>query len=186
MEHLFSWFILLVLVGAAIYAMFAIKKEKTSFLDECYLIQWGSLTLPVPRWWSIAKQNEHEITFERSDTRYDWKARFIHVTSSEVLTDALQKKVEAEDIYYDQDDVVIETDSRVLISDSATAEHFSEILRVEGKATQNQIERIYLDLVFMRGKNETDYFIFESKSSVLNGILEGPFFEESLKHLKLT
>jgi len=35
----------------------------------------------------------------------------------------------------------------------------------------------------MRAQNDQGYFIFESKSSVLNGLVEGPYFEESLAEL---
>ena len=80
-------------------------------------------------------------------------------------------------------DVVFETDSRVLFRDSEIQEHFQEIIRVEGKASENVVERIYYDIYIMRAQNDSGYFIFESKSSVLNGLVEGPYFEESLAEL---
>lgn len=80
-------------------------------------------------------------------------------------------------------DVVFETDSRVLFRDSAIQEHFQEVIRVEGKASQNVIKRIYYDIYLMRAQDDKGYFIFESWSSVLNGLVEGPYFEESLSEL---
>jgi hypothetical protein len=54
---------------------------------------------------------------------------------------------------------------------------------VEGKASQNVVDRIYYDIYIMRALNDDGYFIFESWSSVLNGLVEGPYFEEGLSEL---
>ena len=51
-------------------------------------------------------------------------------------------------------------------------------LRVEGKATEKVINRLYLDIYLFQYKEDAYFFI--SRSSVLNGIVEGPFFEEMI------
>ena len=94
----------------------------------------------------------------------------------------LEEKLDLEKIEFDMD-VVFETDSRVVFRDSEIQEHFQEMIRVEGKASENVVERIYYDIYMMRAQNDQGYFIFESKSSVLNGLVEGPYFEESLAEL---
>jgi hexokinase len=72
----------------------------------------------------------------------------------------------------------------VIFRDSEIQREFQEVIRVEGKASQKVIERIYYDIYLTRRLNEPGYFIFESKSSVLNGLVEGPYFEESLSELE--
>lgn len=161
-----------------------IGEEKSSFKDESYEVQFDGLSLMIPNWWTIVEQKSHELRFERTDTRYDWYALYTYLPNHEgkSLPQILEEKLNQEQIEFDMD-VVFETDSRVLFRDSEIQEHFQEIIRVEGKASQNTIERIYYDIYLMRSQNDSGYFIFESKSSVLNGLVEGPYFEESLAEL---
>jgi hypothetical protein len=98
------------------------------------------------------------------------------------MPDLLEEKLDLEKIEFDMD-VTFETDSRVLFRDSEIQEYFQEIVRVEGKASQNVVDRIYYDIYIMRALNDQGYFIFESWSSVLNGLVEGPYFEEGLSEL---
>lgn len=189
--HLLDWIIFALLILGAIYTMMIIGKEKKTFKDEAYDLQFGEITLPVPRWWTqtdeLNQQNaESWIRFERTDTRYDWFAMFHFIPGHKdtPLEKLLADKLLEEDITYDQEEVQIETDSRVLFRDPESKIHFQEVIRVEGTATQKIIERIYYDIYLIRGLNEDGYFIFESRSSVLNGSLEGPFFEECISELR--
>ncbi len=174
------------MILGAIYTMIIIGKEKKTFKDEAYDLEFGPLTLPIPRWWTQTENDEASIKFERTDTRYDWFARFQFIPghTDTPLDQLLAQKLEAEDISYDQHEVQIETDSRVLFRDPEAKIHFQEVIRVEGTASQKVIERIYYDIYVIRGLNENGYFIFESRSSVLNGSLEGPFFEECISELR--
>jgi hypothetical protein len=186
-KHWSDWLILIGLIAAAIYTMKIIGKEQASFQDESYEVMFSRLRLMIPRWWTITEQSDHQLRFERTDTRYDWYALFSYLPgqADKPLADLLAEKFEQEKIEFDMD-VVFETDSRVLFRDSAIQEHFQEVIRVEGKASQNVMDRIYYDIYLMRGLGEDGYFIFESKSSVLNGLVEGPYFEESLSELSFT
>ena len=161
-----------------------IGQEKSSFKDESYEVQFGGLSLMIPNWWTIVNQTPTELRFERTDTRYDWYARYTYFPDHQgkTLPDLLEERLNLEQIEFDMD-VVFETDSRVLFRDSEIQEHFQEIIRVEGKASENVVERIYFDIYLMRAQNDAGYFLFESKSSVLNGLVEGPYFEESLSEL---
>lgn len=185
-NHFLDWLILIGLIGAAIYTMKIIGQEKSSFKDESYHLTFGPLKLQVPNWWSITEQSDLRIKFERTDTRYDWYSIFEYFPAHEdsPLPELLEKKLNQEGIEFDQD-VTFETDSRVLFRDSRVQEQFQEIIRVEGKASQNVVDRIYYDIYLTRALNDEGYFIFESRSSVLNGLVEGPYFEESLSELAL-
>lgn len=180
-NHIFEWLILLGLIGGAFYTLRIIGEEKSTFEDECYLVQFENLSLTIPDWWTIVKQTETLLRFERTDTRYDWYAHYSYFPNhdNKPLPELLEEKLNSEQIEFDMD-VVFETDSRVVFRDSKIQEHFQEMIRVEGKASENGVDRIYYDIFLMRGINDSGYFIFESKSSVLNGLVEGPYFEESL------
>lgn len=180
-NHFLDWLILILVIGGAIYTLKIIGKEKTTFKEESYEVRFGKLSLQIPQWWTIVEQTDSKIRFERTDTRYDWFANFSYIPDHQgkSMPDLLEAKLDLEKIEFDMD-VVFETDSRVLFRDPEVQEQFQEVIRVEGKGSEDQIERIYYDIYLMRALNDPGYFIFESKSSVLNGSLEGPFFEESL------
>ncbi|WPU64716.1 hypothetical protein [Peredibacter starrii] len=183
-NHIWEWLILLSLIGGAFYTLKIIGEEKSTFKDESYEVQFSNLSLMIPNWWTIVGQTSEALRFERTDTRYDWYANFTYLPQHDgkTLPQLLEEKLDLEKIEFDMD-VVFETDSRVLFRDSEIQEFFQEIIRVEGKASQNVVDRIYYDIYLMRSQNDAGYFIFESRSSVLNGLVEGPYFEESLAEL---
>lgn len=185
-NNILGWLTVLAFIGGGFYTMKVIGQEKTSFKDDSYEVTFGALKLMIPNWWSITSQTDHDLRFERTDTRYDWYATFTYYPAHEGkdLPKLLEEKLNAEEIEFDED-VVFETDSRVLFRDSSVQEYFQEVIRVEGKASQKVIDRIYYDLYLTRAQNDQGYFIFESRSSVLNGLVEGPYFEESLSELEL-
>ncbi len=186
-DHILGWVTVVALIGAGFYTMKVIGEEKSSFKDDSYQVTFGNLKLMIPNWWSITEQTDHGLRFERTDTRYDWYATFNYYPSHDGkdLPKLLEEKLNKEEIEFDED-VVFETDSRVLFRDSRVQEHFQEVIRVEGKASQNVIDRIYYDLYLTRAQNDPGFFIFESRSSVLNGLVEGPYFEESLSELEIS
>lgn len=183
---MFDWVVLILLIVGAIYTMKVIGQEKSTFRNESYLVSFADLCLMIPNWWTITEQNEQSLKFERTDTRYDWYALFQYFPDHQdkTMPQLLEDKLNLEKIEFDED-VVFETDSRVIFRDSEVQEKFQEVIRVEGKGSQDVIDRIYYDIYVMRGLEDKGYYIFESKSSVLNGALEGPYFEESLAELSL-
>ena len=184
-KHWMDWLILISLIIAAIYTAKVIGEEKSTFKEDSYLVTFDHLKLMIPNWWSITQQDELFLRFERTDTRYDWYAQFRYIPEdSRPLPDILKDVLNAQKIEFDED-VVFETDSRVLFRDSRVQQEFQEIIRVEGKASQDVEERIYYDIYLTRRLEDSGYFVFESKSSVLNGSVEGPYFEESLSELEL-
>jgi hypothetical protein len=183
-SHIIEWLILIILIGAAIYTLKIIGQEKSSFKQDSYLVQFEDLSLMIPNWWALTKQTPTQLKFERVDTRYDWHAFFTYFPDHEnkTMPQLLEEKLDLEKIEFDID-VTFETDSRVLFRDDKIQEQFQEVIRVEGKASQNVVDRIYYDIYIMRRLEDKGYFLFESRSSVLNGLVEGPYFEESLSEL---
>lgn len=184
-KHWMDWLILITLLLGAFYTLQIIGAEKSTFKDESYLLTFGKLRLMIPQWWSIEEQNDHFIKFVRTDTRYDWYANYRYVSAdARPLPAILEDLLNQQKIEFDED-VVFQTDSRVLFRDSQVQEEFQEVIRVEGTASEDVEERIYYDIYLVRQLNTNGYFLFESKSSVLNGSVEGPYFEESLSELEL-
>ena len=183
-NHITDWLILLGILGLSFYVLQTVGQESSSFKQDSYTVRFGTLSLTIPNWWTITEQAESRIVFQRTDTRYDWYSRFEYFPNHEdlPLDKILENKLNLEKLEFDQD-VVFETDSRVLFRDSEIQEHFQEVIRVEGKASQDVIQRTYYDIYIMRGLEDQGYFIFESRSSILNGLVEGPYFEESLSEL---
>lgn len=180
-NHIFDWLMLLGVLGAAFYTLKVIGEEKTTFKEESYEVQFGNLSLDIPSWWTLVEQKDTQLRFERTDTKYEWYALYTYIPDHQgkSMPDLLEDKLNLEKIEFDMD-VVFETDSRVAFRDPRIQEYFQEMIRVEGKGSKNEVDRIYYDIYLMRGLEDSGYFIFESKSSVLNGALEGPYFEESL------
>jgi hypothetical protein len=183
-NHILDWLVLATLIGLALYTLKIIGQEKSSFKQESYEVQFGDLALMIPNWWTLTSQSPTYLKFERTDTRYDWYSIYSYIPQHEGkdLPKLLEEKLNLEGIEFDMD-VVFETDSRVLFRDDRIQEQFQEVIRVEGKASQRVVDRIYYDIYLMRRLNDEGYFIFESWSSVLNGLVEGPYFEESLSEL---
>jgi hypothetical protein len=184
LNHILDWLILGSLILGAIYTLKIIGQEKSTFKDESYEVQFGGLSLMIPDWWTIVQQSDQHLRFERTDTHYDWYALYTYYPDHEgkTLPQLLEEILNKEEIEFDMD-VVFETDSRVTFRDSDIQEHFQEVIRVEGKGSQRVTERIYYDIYIMRSQSDKGYFVFESLSSVLNGLVEGPYFEESISEL---
>jgi hypothetical protein len=182
--HLFDWLVVVALLISAIYTMRIIGQEKSTFKQESYEVQFGDLSLMIPKWWTLTAQSTQQLKFERTDTHYNWYCLFTYFPDHQQkdLPKLLEEKLNQETIEFDKE-VVFETDSRVLFRDDEVQKEFQEIIRVEGTASQNVENRIYYDIYLMRRLNDQGYFIFESRSSVLNGSVEGPYFEESLSEL---
>jgi hypothetical protein len=183
-SHPVGWLILIILLGAALYTLRVIGQEKSTFKQDSYEVQFGDLSLMIANWWTLTEQSPTRLKFERTDTHYNWYSLFTYFPDHEDkdLPLILEEKLNLEGLEFDKD-VVFETDSRVLFRNDKIQERFQEIIRVEGHATQNTVDRVYYDIYLTRGLNDKGYFIFESRSSILNGSVEGPYFEESLSEL---
>ncbi len=184
-NNLVSWLILISLVLFAFYTLFTIKTESSDFLDEAAFYTLQKITLPIPYWWSVIKQEEKELLFKRTDTYYDWSAHFCYLNSQEKELDLLLGEyLEKNKIEFDPD-VSIETKNKLLFKNTALLSKIYQCIRVEGKATQDEHERLHLEMYLFRLENDSHYYFFCSKSSVLNGLVEGPFFEEAILNMEL-
>ncbi len=178
---LIDWLILIGFILFLIYLAIVIGSEKSTYKDESKTYIFHQLKFFIPNWWTQTLKEDRLWRFERTDTHYDWYCTFHYYEDekrdpAEILISHLQE----EKIKMDPEpEVQITENSEYLIKNKEVASEFSEFIRIEGTATQNEQERIYYDCLFMKDSNNRCYR-FISWASVLNGSVEGPYFEEAL------
>lgn len=184
-DHLLEWSLLVGFLLFLLYAVFAIFKEKKSFLEECYFIEYKRLRFPIPNWWTQEIVDDNTLHFHRTDTRYDWDAHFEWIENDQRdLEKIFDDYIKDNQIEFDKE-VIVETNSSHLFKNNQVFEKYTEFIRVEGMASKAKINRVYLDIVFFRQSSDSGYFKMQSLSSVLNGGVEGPYFEEALVNAKI-
>lgn len=192
-QHFWQWLIFLALFIFAIYTMFVIKNEGQSFEDDSSPMDLGEIILKIPKWWTLVSDKKNSYRFERTDTRYEWYAQldFIQSTQSDDSNNEREKIQNIFDSYLEKQkvsfdpDVTVTTEPSHLFFTPEVSNQITECLRVEGMGTQDRTKRIYWDVYLFRINGRQDYYILESWSSVLNGMLEGPYFEESVSRLEI-
>jgi hypothetical protein len=180
-ELIFEWTAVALLLGLGLYTVRVIKNEKNNYIKEAREIRFHIFKFFVPKWWGDVETNDaNEICFKRLDTRYEWEARFhwnLPSTENDLIK-LFQSKIHERKILYDEDASVIYNPTEFLKGEF-------EIVRLEGTATRDREERLYYDAFLIREKKSGNYLYAESKSSVLNGLVEGPYFEEVMKRMEL-
>ncbi len=187
-EHLWDWVIFLFCFGAVIYTMIVVREEKSSYLDSAKKFRFHKFEFLIPSWWSINQEisTEQNVIFHRADTHYEWFAQFKwieHYDKNEEIADQFTKIISELHIELDPDTSYSQNPG-VLSSHPLIQNKEIEVMRIEGTGTLEQIERIYFDGFLMRNLKDKDCLFLQSRSSVLNGMLEGPYFEEALKRIQ--
>lgn len=175
-----DWVFLILLLLTLIYTMRVIKNEKNKAIKNGVPYPLGDLILTCPPWWTLTSTDERALTFERTDTRYDWKGSFTLLDESAANLDLHQKFIS-----------IIQDKKLFLDEIHVFAPHEYEhqshrILHIESTGTMNAIERVYYDAYLVYQPSDYKLYYFESLSSVLNGMVEGPYFEEASKNFKWT
>ncbi len=182
-----EWLAFFLLMGFGVYTMRVIKNEKRNYLENAQEIIFKNFKLLTPKWWSLLPaENENEIVFKRLDTRYDWEARFIwneNVSEKDII-ELFKEKINDRRILFDEENSVIHNPSDFREKDLIKSEKY-EMVRLEGTATADRMERLYYDAFLIRHLETGHYLYAESKSSILNGLVEGPYFEEVMLRLSL-
>jgi hypothetical protein len=180
MSNSIWWTLLVLALAFATYAAFVIKNEKKEAFDTGIDLNFHGFVFKVPRWWTATESKDDFIQFERTDTRYDWKACFHWLPISEekdpqaIFEEMALKK----NIVYDPETAVVKVPDML----ENLKKEGIEALRVEGTATEDNEHRIYYDAFVLKGNG--GFVFLESRSSILNGLLEGPFFEQCLLNTK--
>lgn len=183
-----SWIFLGLFLVAMIYTMIVIREEKASYKDNARAKDFGPYVFPVPSWWSCTTETESLLVFERTDTRYDWKAQIFWLTESLPSLSIEERFIEIlkqKHLEFDEINSVIHEPESFKQHPLVQSGRW-DICRVEGTATLSQVERVYYDAFLIRDLVLDKYLYCESKSSVLNGLVEGPYFEEMMSLVELS
>lgn len=184
----FEWSVLFILIIGLIYAAYVIKNEKRTYLETAIPLSFKHFDFKIPSWWTNTSSEEDVLVFERTDTYYDWKAHFRWFPfkdgdESKELKTAFAEIIKDKQIVFDSDTSVIKNPSDFKVHKIFQDEE-PDMIRVEGTATQDMQDRIYYDAFLIRDKKQKGFLFCESRSSILNGMLEGPYFEEVLLSVK--
>jgi hypothetical protein len=182
-----EWLSFFLLMGLGVYTMWVIKNEKKSYLKNAREVFFKQFKLLTPPWWgTVPSGSDNEIIFKRLDTRYDWEAHFIwnpEPVEMDII-ELFKKQIHDRKILFDEETSIIYNPSDfrdgILINSGKY-----EMVRLEGTATADRQERLYYDAFLIREKETGGYLYAESKSSVLNGLIEGPYFEEVMIRMEL-
>jgi len=183
-----EWGILLIFIVGMIYAAQVIKNEKRTYLETAIPLSFKHFDFRIPKWWTNTSDETETLIFERKDTYYDWKAHFRWLPFNEgdetkELKTAFAELIKDKNIVFDSDTSVIKNPSD-FNGHQIFKDEDPDMIRVEGTATQDLQDRIYYDAFLIRDKEQKGFLFCESRSSILNGMLEGPYFEDVLLNAK--
>jgi hypothetical protein len=174
-EHSTSWIVVILGILFLVYVARVIKREKKDYLATAIPFEFKNFKLLIPSWWSLKSNEENLVEYHRADTYYDWKAKFLWIPfekqdTEQSLKDYFAGLIIQKGIQFDAHEAIIT--------------EFPKCIRVEGTATENIEHRIYYDALLIKDINQEGYLFCESRSSILNGMLEGPYFEEVITRLQ--
>ena len=182
-----GWSILVSILIALYYTAVIIKNEKRVFIQNLKTYHIKQFTLKIPSWWGLEKDvvSPSKTSFVRKDTRYDWKATFEWTPLKDPDEDLSGKDlfiqiIKNKKIFFDEVGSIIHKTPFPQFD-----KPFIQTARVEGMATQFGTERIYYDGFILLDQKAGGFLYCESRSSVLNGMVEGPYFEEAIKSIEI-
>ena len=170
------------LLGVIFYTAVVIREEREAYQENARIFSFCYFIFYLPSWWRESLRTRESIRFEKDD----WFAQFTELPYSslsmeETLRDILGKR----ELAFDRDSTEIFIPYS-LRNRPEIREGTLEIVRVEGTATQNGETRVYSDIFLFKDHRNAQCFMCESQSSVLSGMVEGPYFEEAVKNYRFT
>lgn len=183
----FEWLSLILLLGFGIYTLKIIKNEQKTYLKNARTVVFKQFKFFVPNWWGeIPTGLENELSFKRLDTRYDWEARFIWspIGNQRDLIELFKEHIAQRKILFDEDTSIIYNPSDFKNGELISSGLY-EMVRLEGTATADKEQRLYYDAFLIRHKSSGAFLYAESRSSILNGLIEGPYFESVMTTIQL-
>ncbi|MEC7277926.1 MAG: hypothetical protein VXV96_16515 [Bdellovibrionota bacterium] len=181
-DHWLSWTILFGFLAFLAYTLIVVKEEKASFKESAKECSFHQFRFQVPSWWGLVEESENLLKWKRTDTRYDWEATLKRETTLNKdisIEEDFKNRIEELELVFDLDssDILMPADFK---DRPEVREGDLEIVRIEGTATQQGTERCYFDAFLFRDHKRGEVLFASSHSSVLNGLVEGPYFEEMI------
>jgi len=181
-EHPYQWIGVILFIAGLIYAAIKIKNEPNDYLKKASYMSIGPFELLIPSWWTLINQESKLFLFKRVDTNYAWETTFSlkNVESNSSRQAILKDQIAKYQIEFDSDfkedhySYLNRKNQKVFIS------------RHEGMATKEQYIRSYADFAIIEIPEVQKFLIGISISSVLNGCVEGPYFEEVINRVTVS
>lgn len=185
LDHWFSWLLFFGFIGFLIYTLKVVSSENELVEHNHQVFGIGNFQIKVPNWWTdnLKSTTAQTISFERTDTSYEWFAEFTWYLKGNLpkgnLDDFLRQNMELEGMEFDLSEVNL-TDNESYPEAKKFQDGTYQLYRIEGTATQNKTKRCYVDAFLLEDKEKGEVLYGKSWASVLNGMLEGPYFEKAL------
>lgn len=185
--HPLAWVGLTLLIGYLIYMALKIRGEGEIIkLGEHQVFSIAGLQVKVPLWWAVREQYANRLEFHRADTHYEWFSRLVWISPEELKQEGaeefLRHQLEAEHLEFDKGEVgLYDKESYQRYKNIANGRY--HIFRIEGTATQGVEKRCYIDCFILVDQQSGEGLFAYSWSSILNGMLEGPYFQLMLEAL---
>lgn len=187
LSRLFEWLIFGGIILFAIYTMIAIKEEKVAYVENAIEFEIRNYLFFLPSWWTktSGEENLDYASFERTDTRFDWKAELQWFDESpelesKNLDEILVGKLVDLKLMFDLEESQAGVPP-VFEEYLPYKEGRIDIIHIEGTATEDACERVYFDAYLIKDLINNSYLFAKSRSSILNGGVEGPYFEEMMR-----
>jgi hypothetical protein len=168
--RLIEWLIFGGVILYAIYMMISIKEEKTAYIENSLEFEFKNFLFFLPSWWTntTAEEDSNIVTFERTDTRYDWKATFEWYKASEEefstpIEEIIVEKLEELKLIFDPEESQIDIPAK-FEEFIPVKEGRIEIIHLEGTATEDQSERVYFDAYLIKDNINQAFLIANSRS----------------------
>ena len=179
---IFSILVLVSFLGVLLYTAIVIKEEREAYRENAQTFSLRSLLFSFPSWWKESLKTDKLLRFEKGD----WFAQFSSFPYSSLSgVEAVREIIRDRELVFDGKGTDIGTPydlkDRPEIKDGTL-----EIVRIEGTATQYGETRVYYDIFLFKDHRNNQCILCESQSSVLSGMVEGPYFEEVVKNYRFT
>lgn len=185
--NILEWTLLLAGILFLAYTAVVIKEEKASYLESAHPTKLKNFTFLIPSWWGVINQSDSHIAYERQDTYYEWRADFLWKDSLGEIPIEKQcvNKMKELQLEFDLDTSIIKNPSDFKNHPAIKSKNL-EIVRIEGTATKGGTDRKYIDCFLIRDLQQKAHLWAISESSVLNGAVEGPYFEEVMLNFSVS
>ncbi len=169
-------------LGVILYTAVVIKEERDAYREHSLMYSLQDFTFFFPSWWKEVSRTQESIRFERRD----W---FVQLTvvpySSLSVLESMKNFIKERKLVFDKNNSNIfrpySLRTRPEIEDGLL-----EVVRVEGTATQQGETRVYYDIFLFKDHRNNQCLLCESQSSVLSGMVEGPYFEEAMENYQFS
>ncbi len=186
-NQIIQWIFVLILILFLLYISYKIKNEFKNYSQNKKLFKLRKFNFFVPSWWEPVRNN-NEIKFTSKSSQEVWYSSVEVIKSGDddlPPETILDKKIEKMKITFDHGHITYKNE----LPGNTTYQEENNNLNFtfkEGTGTENDSRRIYLQIAIILHKKEPNYYVItKSLSPVLDGGVEGPYFEELIKSIHL-